>query len=103
MSLKSGRKKDQYPWDEKFVWNFYLIEDLLKIVKNKKWILPVVHGYISMLSKYKNLMFSIDLEYHAKKLSFILIGRRSRHYAGVRYPRRGIDREGNVANFVETE
>jgi hypothetical protein len=46
---------------------------------------------------------ALDLEYHLKQISLILIGRRSRHYAGVRYPRRGIDREGNVANFVETE
>jgi hypothetical protein len=36
-------------------------------------------------------------------VSIILIGRRSRHFAGVRYLRRGIDHEGNVANFVETE
>lgn len=47
--------------------------------------------------------YSLDLEYHQKKLSIILIGRRSRHFAGVRYLRRGIDHEGNVANFVETE
>ncbi len=46
------RKKDQYSWDEKFVWNFYLIQELLKIIKNKKWILPVVNGYISMISKF---------------------------------------------------
>lgn len=45
------RKKDMYSWDEKFVWNFYLIQDLLSIIKFKKWILPVVHGYINMLSK----------------------------------------------------
>jgi len=46
MSTKGRRKKDLYSWDEKFVWNFYLIEDLLKIIKNKKWIMPVVHGSI---------------------------------------------------------
>lgn len=32
-----------------------------------------------------------------------LISRRSRHRAGTRYFRRGIDRDGHVANFVETE
>ena len=32
-----------------------------------------------------------------------LISRRSRFRAGTRYFRRGIDREGNVANFNETE
>jgi hypothetical protein len=49
------------------------------------------------------MQYPIDLEYHQKKLSVILIGRRSRHFAGVRYLRRGLDHEGNVANFVETE
>ncbi len=75
---------------------------MLKIIKNKKWILPVVHGFIDMISKIF-LIKSIDLAHDGKRLSLILIGRRSRYYAGVRYPRRGIDREGNVANFVETE
>ena len=32
-----------------------------------------------------------------------LISRRSRHRAGTRYFRRGIDEDGNVANFNETE
>jgi hypothetical protein len=53
-SLESSpqrRKKDMYSWDEKFVWNFYLVKDLLNIIKFKKWIIPVVHGYINMLSK----------------------------------------------------
>ena len=32
-----------------------------------------------------------------------LLSRRSRYRAGTRYFRRGIDRDGHVANFVETE
>ncbi len=36
-------------------------------------------------------------------LRLCLISRRSRYRAGTRYFRRGIDREGHVANFVETE
>ena len=32
-----------------------------------------------------------------------LVSRRSRYRAGTRYFRRGIDRSGHVANFVETE
>lgn len=32
-----------------------------------------------------------------------LIARRSRHYAGARYLKRGVNDEGNVANEVETE
>ena len=33
----------------------------------------------------------------------MLVARRSRKRAGVRYSRRGVDAEGNVANFAETE
>ena len=40
------RKKDQYPFDEKFMWNFFLVQSFMKIVDNKKWILPIVHGSI---------------------------------------------------------
>lgn len=36
-------------------------------------------------------------------VDFVLISRRSRDRAGLRFQRRGIDDEGNVANFVETE
>lgn len=32
-----------------------------------------------------------------------LISRRSRHRAGTRYKRRGVDEKGKCANFVETE
>ena len=34
---------------------------------------------------------------------YIIISRRSRYRAGLRYQRRGIDEEAHVANFVETE
>ena len=37
------------------------------------------------------------------QLRLCLISRRSRHRAGTRYFRRGIDGEGHVANFNETE
>ena len=37
------------------------------------------------------------------QIQFILISRRSQNYAGTRYNTRGIDDNGNVANFCETE
>jgi hypothetical protein len=36
-------------------------------------------------------------------VDYIVISRRSRDRAGLRYQRRGVDDEANVANFVETE
>ena len=38
-----------------------------------------------------------------KKLEYFLISRRSCYKAGTRYNARGLDDEGNVANYVESE
>lgn len=40
---------------------------------------------------------------HSRRIQLCLISRRSRYRAGTRYFRRGIDHEGHVANFNETE
>ena len=40
---------------------------------------------------------------NSSAITFGLISRRSRHRAGTRYFSRGIDKEGNVSNFNETE
>jgi hypothetical protein len=40
---------------------------------------------------------------HGHQIQLCLISRRSRYRAGTRYFRRGIDHEGHVANFNETE
>jgi phosphatidylinositol 4-phosphatase len=40
---------------------------------------------------------------NSQKLQLYLISRRSRFRAGTRYFRRGIDHDGHVANFNETE
>ncbi|KAG6814015.1 hypothetical protein H0H92_003865 [Tricholoma furcatifolium] len=40
---------------------------------------------------------------HGRHMQLCLISRRSRYRAGTRYFRRGIDHEGHVANFNETE
>jgi hypothetical protein len=64
-----------------------------EILKRKKWIMPVIHGYID----FKNF------EDAGNKFTFLLIARRSRHFAGTRYLRRGINQEGRPANFVEIE
>lgn len=36
-------------------------------------------------------------------VDYIILSRRSRDRAGLRYQRRGIDDEAHVANYVETE
>lgn len=44
-----------------------------------------------------------DLGPPSTPVDIVLISRRSKDRAGLRFQRRGIDEDGNVANFVETE
>ncbi|KAK5986388.1 Phosphatidylinositide phosphatase SAC2 [Trichostrongylus colubriformis] len=88
--------------DERFFWNRVLLKDLLHVSvdKNlaKRWIVPIMQGSIS----HETLSVGDDPQIPSM-LNITLISRRSINRAGVRYLRRGIDSESNVANFVETE
>ncbi|KAK4471213.1 hypothetical protein MN116_004662, partial [Schistosoma mekongi] len=53
----------------------------------------------SVHSSHKEPMMIRDVEH----VTVIIISRRSCYRAGTRYRRRGIDADGNVANYVETE
>ena len=57
------------------------------------WFIPIIHGY------YQQKQFSL----YSRILSLILLTRRSRHYAGTRYLKRGINIHGHVANDCEVE
>lgn len=85
--------------DERFFWNRYLMEELISYRKKTNdnnidsFILPVMYGFLEVRqTSLKN-----------KPMTFVLISRRSRHRAGTRYFTRGIDAQGNVSNFNETE
>lgn len=77
-----------------------------------RFILPVIYGSQSVFMIHR-LPLTLKLEYKAFAICdtmikshpflFGLISRRSRYRAGTRYFTRGIDEEGHVANFNETE
>ncbi|CAG8525576.1 10094_t:CDS:10 [Acaulospora morrowiae] len=85
--------------DERFFWNRYLQSKLIQTTLNNPdqnlsdFILPVVFGFVSISATRIN----------NRDILFCLITRRSRHRAGTRYFSRGIDEEGNVSNYNETE
>lgn len=79
--------------DERFWWNHYLSLDFINAGANE-FITPVIYGYFKSHSAY----FKGN-----ESLEFALLTRRSWRRAGTRYFRRGVDEEGNVANFNETE
>ena len=94
--------------DDRFFWNRFVQSDLIDMANGKgsasglrgspqpgadPFILPIMFGMMRIAAtsvKYTPFTFS-------------LITRRSRHRAGTRYLTRGIDEQGHVANYNETE
>ncbi|XP_010682007.2 phosphatidylinositol-3-phosphatase SAC1 isoform X1 [Beta vulgaris subsp. vulgaris] len=80
-------------YDSRFVWNSYLTEAVRTRCKNNIWTVALVHGH------FKQTRMSI----FGRDFSVALVARRSRHFAGTRYLKRGVNDRGRVANDVETE
>ena len=92
--------------DDRFFWNRFIQSDLIDFangvgVRNQgghqygadPFILPVMFGMMRItLTRIKST-----------PVNFALVTRRSRHRVGTRYFTRGIDDQGHVANFNETE
>lgn len=95
--------------DDRFFWNKFIASDLIDFRAGganasgfrstsaspavDPYILPVISGMLRLTkTSVKN-----------NPLGFLLITRRSRHRTGTRYFSRGIDDEGHVSNFNETE
>uniref|UniRef100_A0A7N4V5N4 Inositol polyphosphate-5-phosphatase F n=1 Tax=Sarcophilus harrisii TaxID=9305 RepID=A0A7N4V5N4_SARHA len=106
--------------DERFFWNKYMLKDLIEIGTSEVdfWIIPIIQGFVQIEELVVNYNESSDDEKSSPdtppqesscvddiypRFLVALISRRSRHRAGMRYKRRGVDKDGNVANFVETE
>lgn len=86
------RHIDGNDYDERFFWNMHMLSDIMKL-EDKDWVLPVIQGFVQVEQ------FVIGNEC----FTLALVSRRSRHRAGTRYKRRGVDCSGNCANYVETE
>jgi len=90
----------QHIWtnaDERFFWNKYVSQDLIDSSALNPgvgaFVTPLIYGYVNI----------VHTTICNQLVTFGLITRRSRWRAGTRYFRRGIDDDGNVANFNETE
>ena len=96
--------------DDRFFWNKFIQSDLIDFALGTgiassprrhggqqdgvdPFILPVMFGMLRIT----------QTRIKSTALSYTLITRRSRHRAGTRYFTRGIDDQGHVANFNETE
>ncbi|KAK8520359.1 hypothetical protein V6N12_004301 [Hibiscus sabdariffa] len=84
---------DQVLYETMFVWNEFLTRGIRNHLQNTLWTVALVYGF------FKQATLSVS----GQNLELILIARRSRHYAGTRYLKRGVNEKGRVANDVETE
>lgn len=85
---------DTPEYNEKYLWNYYWANTFIKLCsEGSHWVSPLIHGFFSQrLVQLKSTVFRLTL-----------IARRSRHHAGTRFNKRGVDLDGFVANEVETE
>lgn len=88
-----GDETGQVLYETMFVWNEFLTRGIRNNIKNTLWTVALVYGF------FKQAKLSIS----GKDFKLTLIARRSRHYAGTRYLKRGVNDKGRVANDVETE
>ncbi|KAJ0794444.1 putative SAC domain, polyphosphoinositide phosphatase Fig4 [Helianthus annuus] len=89
----STQETGRRDYETMFVWNEFLTAAIHNQLKNKLWTVALVYGFF----KQVKLLIS------DKEFKLTLIARRSRHYAGTRYLKRGVNEKGRVANDVETE
>ncbi|CDU22957.1 related to FIG4-polyphosphoinositide phosphatase family member [Sporisorium scitamineum] len=97
----SNKPLTAWGYNEKFIWNHHLLLPAFAASEHlrphqdprNEWVLPLVYGFVDQakLSVLNRTVYTT------------LIARRSRHFAGARFLKRGINERGHVANDVETE
>ncbi len=107
-------------FDPRFMWNGWLVKEFQELGLHS-YILPIMQGWVQASRFYippvtadgMGETEAVGRPYRSSleeqmappmiPVDMVLISRRSKDRAGLRYLRRGIDEDGNVANFVETE
>ncbi|XP_053619511.1 phosphatidylinositide phosphatase SAC2 isoform X2 [Plodia interpunctella] len=99
--------------DDRFFWNKHMLRDIIALGSPNcdEWVLPIIQGYvqISQIAVEPADVNPLNTESLTSASScdetftLAVMSRRSRYQAGTRYNRRGIEPDGKVANYVETE
>lgn len=81
--------------NERFVWNNLLLKPVVQDndIATYEWFQPIIHGFIDQA----------NISIYGRKIYITIIARRSHHFAGARFLKRGVNDRGNVANEIETE
>ncbi|MBW0463316.1 hypothetical protein O181_003031 [Austropuccinia psidii MF-1] len=93
----ANRRRVAWGFHDKFFWNHYLLlsafGDSIDRPGGSPWVLPLIYGFVDQ-SK---------LNVFGRTVHVAVIARRSRHFAGARFLKRGVSENGYVANEVEIE
>ncbi|XP_072565473.1 phosphatidylinositide phosphatase SAC2 isoform X2 [Paramormyrops kingsleyae] len=106
--------------DDRFFWNKHMIQEVidLQVPQVDFWVTPIIQGFVQVEELVVNYNETVEEDRSSPespqqeatciddiypRFTVAIISRRSRHRAGMRYKRRGVDDDGNVANYVETE
>ncbi|CAE8668728.1 unnamed protein product, partial [Polarella glacialis] len=84
--------------DTRFVWNRQIVEPLLRQSVSERYFTPVMQGFVQLRD-----LPSASPGARGSALRLLLVARRSSWHAGTRYNARGLNDEGEAANWVETE
>ena len=86
---------NNFEHNERFVWNNLLLKPILDNpeVATYEWFQPIIHGFIDQA----------NISVYGRNFYITIIARRSHHFAGARFLKRGVNDKGNVANEIETE
>lgn len=85
--------------DPEFFWNKFHLQPFLEVTKAdssqnfSNFFVPIIYGYVNLA----------PVTINGTGLIYGLITRRGTSRVGTRYFSRGVDTEGNVSNFAETE
>ncbi|KAG8719790.1 hypothetical protein FRC09_010619, partial [Ceratobasidium sp. 395] len=86
----------------RFWWNEVLAAPFVEAGAHA-YVVPILQGHFQSASFHVGEGEQNADGTDAQVVEYAIISRRSRDRAGLRYQRRGIDEDSNVANFVETE
>ena len=107
------------PFNDRYAWNHYMISQARGAIRphglegrsggsmrlGAVWMVPLVHGHVDQASKLKKTCYFlltdpvqrlIELTVLGRVVFVTLIARRSRHFAGARYLKRGVNDEVSV-------
>ncbi|KAL4445923.1 hypothetical protein ABPG74_010915 [Tetrahymena malaccensis] len=94
---QSLEDQNKYPLKPniQFLWNYHFMDPLRNSnLVNKKWCIQLIQGFVTQFT---------TLLKDNQPIQYTLITRRSSFRGGTRYNHRGVDEDGNVANYCESE